>query len=75
MIVCLCKGVSDRTIDEVIDRGARTVGQVARACGAGTDCGSCACQVREMIQARRRPSRAGAREAVSLLARAAATVP
>ena len=52
MIVCLCKGVSCRTIDAEVERGARTVGGVARACDAGTSCGMCVGQIRELIRLR-----------------------
>lgn len=41
MIVCLCHGVRDRDIDAAISEGATTVGEVGRACGAGTGCGAC----------------------------------
>lgn len=41
MIVCLCRGVSERHIQGIVAAGARTAGDVARACGAGTDCGAC----------------------------------
>ena len=41
MIVCLCHGVRDRDIDEVIDRGAATVDDIGEMCGAGTGCGAC----------------------------------
>lgn len=41
MIVCLCHGVRDRDIDEAIDAGAASLDDLARACGAGTGCGSC----------------------------------
>jgi bacterioferritin-associated ferredoxin len=43
MIVCHCQVVSDKTIRASIESGARTVGDVARRCGAGTGprCGAC----------------------------------
>ena len=41
MIVCLCHGVRDRDLDEVIDRGAATVDDIGSMCGAGTGCGAC----------------------------------
>ena len=42
MIVCVCRGVSDRDVVEAVRGGARTVEDVGRRCGgAGTDCGSC----------------------------------
>lgn len=50
MVVCLCKGVSDKTIRGLVQNGASTLREVALACRAGTDCGSCVCQVRELIE-------------------------
>ena len=52
MIVCLCKGVSCRTIDAEVDRGVRTVGGIAKACQAGTSCGMCVGQIRDLIRLR-----------------------
>ena len=49
MIVCLCKGVSDRTLEEVIDEGANTLKAVQKKCGAGGDCGSCRFHIAKMI--------------------------
>ncbi len=49
MIVCLCKSVNDRRLDQVVAGGARTPGQVARACGAGTDCGRCVAEIRRRL--------------------------
>ncbi len=49
MIVCLCKGVSSRTILSEVRRGNCTVKGIARSCRAGTDCGSCVGQIRELI--------------------------
>jgi bacterioferritin-associated ferredoxin len=41
MFVCVCRAVSDRTVAAAIAAGARTVGELARATGAGTCCGTC----------------------------------
>jgi bacterioferritin-associated ferredoxin len=41
MLVCLCKGVSDRHVREAISRGASTIEEVGDECGAGTGCGAC----------------------------------
>ena len=41
MIVCLCKNVSCSTVRRAVIDGARDVASVARACGAGGDCGAC----------------------------------
>lgn len=51
MIVCLCKGVSSRTINDEVRRGNCTVKGIAQACQAGRDCGSCVPQIRELISA------------------------
>jgi bacterioferritin-associated ferredoxin len=49
MIVCLCKAVSCRTIRCELRRGNRTVKGIAQACQAGTGCGACVQQIRELI--------------------------
>jgi len=49
MVVCLCRGVSDREVREVLARGASTLREVGRACGAGVDCGSCRDLLRGML--------------------------
>jgi bacterioferritin-associated ferredoxin len=41
LLVCHCAKVCDRTIRACVDRGARSVDDVGRACGAGTVCGGC----------------------------------
>jgi len=41
MIVCLCLGVSDRHVEAAVAAGAKTMRDVSRTCGAGTDCGAC----------------------------------
>jgi bacterioferritin-associated ferredoxin len=49
MLVCLCRGVSDREVQRAILRGASTLKEVARACGAGLDCGSCRDLLRSLL--------------------------
>jgi bacterioferritin-associated ferredoxin len=50
MIVCHCRGLSDRKIREVIRRGAHSPREVALACHAGRNCGGCIPTVRELIE-------------------------
>ncbi len=50
MIVCLCRGVPEQTIQRVIASGARTVDDVSRICGAGSDCGACYRALAEMVR-------------------------
>jgi bacterioferritin-associated ferredoxin len=41
VLVCHCNVVNDQRIRAEIQRGARDEFDIARACGAGTDCGGC----------------------------------
>ncbi len=50
MVVCLCQGVSDRSIQRAIDQGACSRRQVTDACGAGGVCGGCHSTIAEMIR-------------------------
>ena len=50
MIVCLCKGVSSGTIQNEMRRGNCTVRGIAQACQAGTGCGMCVRQIRDMVR-------------------------
>ncbi|MCB0939630.1 MAG: (2Fe-2S)-binding protein [Mycobacterium sp.] len=51
MFVCLCNGVTSQTVAEVVAAGAATTKQVAKACGAGSECGRCRHTVRAIIEA------------------------
>ncbi|HLT35967.1 MAG TPA: (2Fe-2S)-binding protein [Enhygromyxa sp.] len=51
MLVCICKGVSDRRITDEIRRGACSLRQIQEGCQAGTDCKSCVRQIRQMLAA------------------------
>jgi len=53
MIVCLCRGVTERHIEATVAAGARTAGDVSRACGAGTDCGACHHLVAALVEGAR----------------------
>jgi bacterioferritin-associated ferredoxin len=59
MYICICRVVSSATVREVIAGGARTVRQVADACGAGTDCGRCTAHVRALLEERHGPRSRG----------------
>jgi len=41
MLVCQCHNVTDRKLRALVQAGAKSAGDVARACKAGTSCGSC----------------------------------
>jgi bacterioferritin-associated ferredoxin len=53
VIVCLCKGVSDRDIRAAVRQGSASVREVGERCRAGTDCGLCRVDIRELIQKER----------------------
>ena len=55
MYVCICEAVSSVTVRQVIADGARTVRQVAEACGASPDCGRCTTHVRALLDERHGP--------------------
>jgi bacterioferritin-associated ferredoxin len=49
MFVCLCLGVTNQQVTSAVRAGACTSQQVANACGAGSDCGRCRRNLREII--------------------------
>ncbi len=51
MFVCLCHGVTSQTVADAVAAGASTTKQVAKACGAGSECGRCRHTVRAIIEA------------------------
>jgi bacterioferritin-associated ferredoxin len=51
MYVCLCKGVTSHTVAEAVAQGASTTKKVAKACGAGSECGRCRRTVQAIIKA------------------------
>jgi bacterioferritin-associated ferredoxin len=48
VIVCICRGVSDKTIEAKIHAGATTVRDLQR-CGIADQCGSCHNVLRTML--------------------------
>ena len=50
VIVCLCRGVSDRAIRAAIREGATSEESVAKMCGAGSRCGGCQPTISELIE-------------------------
>lgn len=48
MIICICRGKSDRDIAKAIDNGASSVRDLQR-CGIGDQCGSCHNSLRTML--------------------------
>lgn len=59
MIVCVCRGASERDVLKAIDRGASSVADLKR-CGIGTECGSCHNLLRKMLAEARERDEAAA---------------
>jgi len=53
MIACVCKGVGEREVKTAIRKGADSLAQIGRSCGAGTACGSCHERLRSMLAKQR----------------------
>ncbi|MEV8586316.1 (2Fe-2S)-binding protein [Streptomyces sp. NPDC051180] len=47
--VCSCFGVTEKQVKEHADAGACTPRQIASACKAGTDCGSCVRRIQAIL--------------------------
>ena len=50
MIICVCKCVSDSEIELAINSGSTTYESLQCSIGVGTQCGSCSCEVKELLQ-------------------------
>jgi bacterioferritin-associated ferredoxin len=51
VFVCLCNGITSQTVAEAIAHGALTTKEIARACGAGAECGRCRRTLRAILSA------------------------
>ncbi|KUJ54485.1 hypothetical protein ACZ90_65870 [Streptomyces albus subsp. albus] len=49
MYVCSCFGITEKQVREHADAGACTPRQIAGACKAGTDCGSCVRRIQALL--------------------------
>ena len=50
MYLCLCYGISERKVREIIDEGqAKNVREIQKICRAGQSCGSCLCDLKKML--------------------------
>ncbi|MBV1787317.1 (2Fe-2S)-binding protein [Marinobacterium sp. D7] len=50
MYVCICNNITERDVKQAIDEGARSVRDLNRELGVGSECGKCTCTAREMIK-------------------------
>ena len=47
--VCVCERVTRDEIEAARDRGATTIAQLTRMCGAGAGCGECHAELRQIL--------------------------
>ena len=50
MIVCLCEGLSEKALRAQVRQGACSRFELSRATGAGTHCGACKCDLKEIVR-------------------------
>ena len=49
MLVCHCRGITDRQIRRLVRDGATSTREVARSSGVGMDCGGCRSNVKQIV--------------------------
>lgn len=57
MYVCSCFGITEQQVKKHAEDGACTPRQVASACKAGTDCGSCVRRIQALLRRGEHPRR------------------
>ncbi|MFB7947263.1 (2Fe-2S)-binding protein [Kitasatospora phosalacinea] len=50
-LVCLCGGVTERSIEDAIEDGARTLDDLQHRTNAGTGCGDCVEDLEDLLYA------------------------
>jgi len=49
MLVCICKGITDKTIEDEVYNGASSFSQIRRSLGLGSCCGQCTSYAKDLI--------------------------
>ena len=49
MLVCICKGITDKTIENQIENGMSSFTEIRRKLGLASCCGQCASYAKELI--------------------------
>jgi len=50
MYICVCKGITDNDIREAVNGGAESMREVRNQLGVSSQCGKCACEVRDIVK-------------------------
>lgn len=76
MFVCSCFGITEQQVKQHADAGACTPREIASACKAGTDCGSCVRRIQGLLgRGTGTPRRPAQRLAAQRLAASAQALP
>ena len=55
MLVCLCYGISEHKIKELVKSGAAaSLREIQAHCQAGKNCGTCVCDLKRLVEESRR---------------------
>ncbi len=54
MLLCLCYGVSEKVVLKEISEGCKSVKSIQAKFKVGTNCGSCVCYLRDLIDQEKR---------------------
>lgn len=57
MYVCICNGITDRTVREAADAGARDLADLRAMTGCASSCGSCADVALQVLREAQREAR------------------
>ncbi len=55
MYICVCHGISDRKLREVVQQGARSFEELQARTGVSTCCGACEPMARAMVEESKAP--------------------
>jgi bacterioferritin-associated ferredoxin len=64
MLICLCRGLSERDLRGLVAAGLRSTEEISQSCGAGGDCGACLSTIDRLVDDVRIRAHAGGLVAV-----------
>jgi len=50
MYICLCRGVTERQIQDAINKGFNNYSKIRSKLQVGMQCGKCACHVKQIVK-------------------------
>ena len=53
MYICLCKAVTEHKLRSIISKGANNIKDIQEESKAGTNCGSCLCEIEDMLNSQK----------------------